>query len=68
MPKSGNQLGMEDEMKKLMDEAKEKKSVWRRPINYKGTKTCDVTDFMLDHYNEFWINVWVDRHLYKTIN
>jgi len=46
-------------MKKVIDEPKEKNSVWRRRINYKGRKMCDVTDFILDHYNEFWINAGI---------
>jgi hypothetical protein len=67
MPKFGSQLDEADKAKRAMDQAKEKDRAWRHKTNYKGTKTWNQTDFILGYYNEFWINVWVDPHLYKNI-
>ena len=67
MPKFGNVLGEAVKAKKAMDEAKEKDRIWRLSNNYCGTKTWNMTDFILDYYEEFWINVWADPHLYKRL-
>jgi len=67
MPKFGSQMGEADKAKRAMDQAKEKDRLWRQSTNYKGTKTWNQTDFILEYYNEFWVNVWVARDLYKRI-
>jgi hypothetical protein len=67
MPTFGSQLGEADNAKRAMDQAKEKDRTWRHSTNYKGMKTWNQTDFILEHYNEFWINVWAACDLYKKI-
>lgn len=67
MPKFGSQLGAAAQAKKAMDEAKERDRAWRHQTNYQGTKTWNMTDFILEYYSEFWLNVWSDRHIYKSI-
>jgi hypothetical protein len=67
MPKFGSQLRAAAQAKKVMDEANERDRAWRHQTNYKSTKTLNMTDFILEHYSEFWLNVWSDRHIYKSI-
>lgn len=67
MPKFGSVIGDAAKAKRAMDEAKEKDRMWRQSNNYCGSKTWNMTDFILDYYNEFWLNIWVDRHLYKKL-
>lgn len=67
MPKFGSQLGSATQAKTAMDVAKEQDRAWRHQMNHKGTKTWNMTDFILEYYSEFWLNVWTDRHIYKSI-
>jgi hypothetical protein len=67
VPKFGNQLDRAAMAKQAMDKAREADKAMRNAKQLKGTKTWNATDFILNYYSEFWLNVWVDRHGYKTI-
>ena len=53
MPKFGNVLGEAAKAKRAMDEAKENDRIWRHSNNYCGSKTWNMTDFILNYCDEF---------------
>jgi hypothetical protein len=66
VPEFGNAVDCARKAKTAMDQAREDDRAMRTAKKLTGTKTWNTTDFILN-YQEFWLNIWIDRHLYKTI-
>jgi hypothetical protein len=70
VPIFGNAVDCVWKAKMAMDKAREDDRAMRSAKKLMETKTSswNATDFILNYYQEFWLNIWIDCHLYKTIH
>ena len=67
IPKFGRQIGSTFKAKQEMEKAELKNSnLETEGGSGKGPKFSKI-DFILNYYEEFWLNHWTDRSLYQRI-
>jgi hypothetical protein len=67
IPKFGNQVGETAQKKRGVDN---ERLIWKLSQVEAG-RSSSVTETtwldVLPHYEEFWLNTWIDHHLYRNI-
>ena len=77
IPKFGNEVGSTESVNKELESARKKYEWEQQQASNRRTKRADeeaeratmklpIMD-ALSYYKEFWLNSWIDPHLYNTI-
>ena len=70
IPKFGHQVGATEGIKRSIDVEQMRIRTEAETARVgNGDSTSTVTSWLdvMPHYEEFWLNIWIDNHLYKTI-
>jgi len=70
IPKFGHQVGATEGVKRTVDVEQMRVGMEADVGNARwGDSAVTVTSWLnvIPHYEEFWLNIWIDNHLYKTI-
>ena len=66
IPKFGNQIGETAKKKREVDN---ERLIWTLSQVEAGQSTVTVLTWLdvMPHYKEFWLNTWIDPHMYRNI-
>jgi hypothetical protein len=66
IPKFGNQIGETAKKKREVDN---ERLIWTLSQVEAGQSTATVRTWLdvMPHYKEFWLNTWIDPHMYRNI-